>query len=120
MLILQGKARKSIILQELINTGILTDNIVVLDSVVIKNMRLKDGVEHFILASNFSIPQLFEIFETNHKQDFSKYEWVAFEINVPKDDFNLNDFLALEKKYNQKFIVTVQDNDMVDVKVFYA
>ncbi|ALA47892.1 hypothetical protein ABE137_12040 [Brevibacillus laterosporus] len=119
MIIIEGKAGKSVALEKLINNQIKNTSIVILDIVNVPNCNFKEGVTHLIIE-NTSMESLVKIFEEAYQEHFIKYDWIAFEVNVNILDYNLNWFKELDRKYPQNFIITVQNDSLEEVQVKYA
>jgi hypothetical protein len=118
MIVIEGRAGKSVVLQDLISSKIRNRSIVILDTVRVRGLLLPDGIDHMIIDTNFE--NVLEIFESAHDKEFSKYDWIVFEFNVNITDVDLNVFKNIDRKYNQNFIVTVQNDALDEVNVYFA
>jgi len=115
MIILEGKNGKSKVLEDLINNRLQNRNVVILDCVGVRGLKVPKGVDHFIY--NYSAESAIDIYNTGW---FDAYDWVIFEINMDaeKFKFELRRFMDLDKNSTQNFLVTVQTDG--DIKMKFA
>ncbi|UKS27360.1 hypothetical protein LOZ80_39025 [Paenibacillus sp. HWE-109] len=118
MIVIEGKAGKSVVLQDIINDQMRNRNVVVIDTVKVHGLQVPDGVDHLILDADFE--KALEIFESAYKNEFSRYDWIVFEFNVEITEVDLSTFKAIDREYPQNFIVTVQNDALEQVNVYFA
>ncbi|TVX85970.1 hypothetical protein [Paenibacillus agilis] len=118
MIIIEGKAGKSRVLQDIINNQMRNRSVVVFDSVGIRGLRVPDGVQHFML-DGASVEEVVEEFMNNAFQ-FYEIDWIVFSVNADIMSFDLGIFKNLDRRYNHNFIITVQNNALDEVNVYYA
>jgi hypothetical protein len=112
MIIIEGRAGKSLVLEEMINKQLSNRNVVILDSVILKWLNVPNGVEHLLLNENDSPKDVIELFEDYYHRKFEKYDWIIFSVNTPSLKNSEINFLRLDRNYRQNFIVTVQNNEI--------
>lgn len=106
MLVIEGKSGKSKILENWIRKEYMGERMAVIDNQGVKAVEQISGVDHFIV--NMTPQEIIK--EVNRdKSIFSKYDWIAFHVNIPTDELSL--FQELDRQIPQNIIVTVQKND---------
>lgn len=106
MIVVKGKSQKSIVLENLIRKSFMTNSVLIIDSVGIPPLFPEGEFEH-VLVKVDSYKELIELFEREYEEYTSKYDWIAFYVN--SDVSSIEDFKALDRKYVQNFIITIQD-----------
>lgn len=119
MIIIEGKSGKSVVLQDIINKQLRNRSVHILDTVGVKGLLVPEGVSHSILDLRSTVEEVIEIF-TDFPNIFDKADWVVFEVNANALDVDLSVFKNLDRKYTQNFIVTVQNDSIDEVNVYYA
>jgi len=109
MIVIEGKNRKSIVLENLIRKSFMTNNVLIIDTVGLKYLSEKSDFKHVILEEYTNHNELIKAFEKDYIEFFSEYDWIAFYVN--SDVSSIEDFKVLDRKYVQNFIVTVQRNN---------
>lgn len=115
MIVIEGKGQKSRVLENLIRKNIMTNSVLVIDSVGLKALSGEGEFEHIIVALDKEDTHnyLIDLFEREYEKYTSKYDWIAFYVN--SDVSSIEDFKALDRKYAQNFIVTIQrDNGLTN------
>lgn len=106
MLVIEGKSNKSKALENWIRKEYMGDRLVIIDNQGIKALEPINGVEHYIV--NMTAHEI--IRDAKRSVDiFSKYDWIAFYVNIPTDELSL--FQELDRQITQNIAVTVQRND---------
>lgn len=121
MIVIEGKAGKSKVLQEIIFN--LNENVIVLDSVGVKGLRVPEGSIHYMVNSDLlnlnphDFPDLIKVREL--VEEVLKYrpefKWIALEFNTHPSFIAI--YKHIEEKCGVNVILTVQ-NDTADTEVF--
>ncbi|OME54120.1 hypothetical protein BSK59_16195 [Paenibacillus odorifer] len=120
MIVIEGKSGKSVVLQNIINNQFRNRSMYILDTVGVKGLSVPEGVSHAILDKRSTVEQVIEIFTDFFSEFFDKVDWIVFEVNANILDFDLSVFKDLDRRYTQNFIVTVQNDSIDEVNVYYA
>lgn len=113
IIFIEGKSGKSRVLENLINNEI-EGKIVVLDSVGVKGLKLREGGNHLIIKS-LSLSMLNHI---DIEEEFSEFDWIALEMNVSDSDKTIQTLKKLDEETHHNWIVTMDNQKMEDVKVY--
>lgn len=116
MIIIEGRQGKSKVLEVMINTQLNNINVVILDTVEVKGLIVPKGVDHYILDEADS-QQAIQTFEDYYQNNFAKYDWIVFLVNQPHHE--IVDFKFLDLRYPQNFILTVQNDEIIEPKTYY-
>ncbi|MCF7618616.1 hypothetical protein MOB44_19655 [Bacillus sonorensis] len=108
MLVIEGKSEKSIRLEKFIRMELLNTNLLVIDAVGELKFLDPDWMNIWHTDVNQSTEEFITTFKKNYENSFSKFDWIALYLNVPKS--NLEILKELDRLYPQNFIVTIQSN----------
>ncbi|MGG4105104.1 hypothetical protein AAXB25_14405 [Paenibacillus lautus] len=120
MIVIEGKAGKSRVLQDIINNKLRNRSVTILDIIGIRALRVPEGVSHMILQEGTTVEDAIDIFHRHHEVLFSQKDWIIFEVNANILDFDLDIFKAMDRRFEQNFIVTVQNDALDEVDVYYV
>lgn len=115
MIVIKGKNEKSKVLENLIQKDFLTDKVVILDVIGVKNWCDGNWATIWQLDGVSSYKQVIEYFESNYAA-FKGFDWIGFYVN--SDENSIQKFKALDRKYPQNFIVTIQASNGLTDKYF--
>lgn len=108
MLVIEGKNNKSKILENWIRKEYMGNKMVIFDKYNIPAFNFIDNVVHYIV--DVPIQELIEEIKSGKDDTFIKrYDWLAFHVNISKDELEL--FQELDRSITQNIIVTVQNNN---------
>lgn len=121
MIIIEGRAGKSYILQEMLRDKIKSDKILVIDSVGVYGLHVdEERVTHMvILERNFE--KVVDVFNQEFRNHFWEYDWIVFESNIDINEYSMDRIMEeLEGAYNKNFVFTIQNNEIDEPIVYYV
>lgn len=120
MIVIEGKAGKSRVLQDIINNRLRNRSVSILDTVGVRGLVVPEGVIHFMLDTEATVEDVVKMFLEHYIHLFSGKDWIVFEVNANILEVDLGIFKRLDREYTQNFIITVQNNDLEEINVYYA
>lgn len=115
MIVIEGRSRKSVVLENLINNDIKNDSVIILNNVD-GTMKWIDNLTHTHLVGYPTYQKVIECFEEDYER-FEGFDWIAFYVNADKKA--IEKFKELDRKYSQNFIVTIQ-TDYGDAEMYFV
>lgn len=113
MIVIEGKSGKSKALEHYINEE-TTGKAVVLDSVGVFGLNVREGVEHLI----FKGISTREMNAIAVNEAFNDCEWIALEMNADVNEVDMEALKHFDEITKPNWIVTLQNNEMEELKVY--
>lgn len=117
MIVIEGKQGKSRKLDNLLRKEFMTTNVMILETKGIKALSLIEGVEHFILESDFTTDQAIDVFKSFSATKFNKYDWIVFLVDAALEE--IEKFKEIDRQYSQNFIVTMNNENRGITGVYF-
>lgn len=120
MIVIEGRAGKSKVLESIIATLNDFDRMVIADTVGVKGLVVPKGAIHYIIDQNMLGSGSFETATLNLVEELAKEEpklsWIVLEVNTHPSNITL--FKDAEIKHEIKLVLTVQNDTMSEVSVY--